>query len=316
MSSNTKTSPEIVGVDIGGTKIAAGYLDQDGRPVPLGTAPTTPFDGHANVRALEALLSDPQVAGAPVLAVSVATTFDHDGALRDPRGWFGWQGKVLADVLTTRDRSAFVYADAAAGAVGEYAKGAGKAYGHLLYITVGTGVSHSFLVNGKPLNGAHNAAYFSGYTPQARCDRPACDFPHVESICSGPGIARAFSGPQARDARPVMTAAEDGDPGAVAIVNHAAWHLGALIASLVLMYDPDCVVIGGGLGSGAHVYRSQAIDIAREVISVQHGKLLPIIPAALGSMSPWVGAAEMARHELEMGTPTRAEALPDTAGAR
>ncbi|WP_411557622.1 ROK family protein [Plantibacter sp. MPB07] len=296
-----------VGVDIGGTKIAAGFLDETGRPVLLGTAPTSPYDGEANVRTIERLIDDPRVVGAEVLAVSVATTFENDGALRDPRGWFGWKGQVLADVLTKPERQALVFADAAAGAVGECTHGAGAGYDHLLYVTVGTGVSHSFVVNGEPLHGARNAAYFSGYTPQARCDRRQCDFPHVEGICSGPGLARAFFGPEARDARPVIAAATAGDPRAVDVVDHAAWHLGALIATMVSMYDPSGVVIGGGLGTGASDYRQQAVEVARSLITTEHGKGVPVVPASLGEMSCWVGAIEMAAMQ-HAGPPTHADA--------
>ena len=308
MLPNSDRSSRVVGVDIGGTKIAAGYIDDAGEPVLLGTAATTPYDGVANARTVERLIDDPRVKNASVLGVSVATTFESDGSLRDPRGWFGWKGEILSEVLTRPNRQALVFADAAAGAVGEFAHGAGGQYDHLLYVTVGTGVSHSFVLNGVPLSGARNAAYFSGYTPQARCSRDRCDFPHVESICSGPGLARAYAGSDARDARPVIEAAAAGDSRALDIIDHAAWHLGAVIATMVSMYDPAGVIIGGGLGTGASNYRNQAIEVARSLVTTSHGKSVPMVPASLGAMSCWVGAIEMATmtasSRLDIGRPT------------
>ncbi len=295
-----------VGVDIGGTKIAAGFIDDRGALVSLGTAPTTPYDGEANIATIERLVSQAPVVDATRLAVSVATTFDSSGALRDPRGWFGWKGQVLADLLSRPGRPAEVFADAAAGAVGEQALGAGRGSDQLLYVTVGTGVSHSFVIEGTPLHGAHNSAYFSGYTPPARCARADCDIVDVEKICSGPGLARAFSGPDARDARPVVAAALDGDSRAAAVIEHAAYHLGALIASMVLIYDPSTVVIGGGLGSGVDDYRERAVGVARSLITTEHGRAIPMLAAQLGAASCWAGAIEMSRR----ASPT----LPEAAG--
>lgn len=293
--SRTDTTAGIVGVDIGGTKIAAGFLDADGAPVALGTLPTRPFDGEANASSVRRLIDDPRVADAGVLAVSVATTFDHDNRLRDPRGWFGWQGQNLATVLESPGRPAVVVADAAAGAMGEYLLGEGRGQEHLLYLTVGTGISHCLVVDGVPLGGARNAAYFSGYTPPARCARDRCDAAHVEAISAGPAIARAFGGPDAHDARPVFSAAAAGDARAISVVEHAAWHLGALMATLLSVYDPGLLVIGGGLGTGVDSYRDRAIDIARSLLTTDHARSIPVVRAALGSESCWVGAIGMAR---------------------
>lgn len=295
----------VVGVDIGGTKIAAGCLDESGSPVLLGTAPTTPFDGKANAETVHRLIGDELLANARGLGVSIATTFDEQGLLRDPHGWFGWQGQSLDAVFSTAERPAFVEADSVAGAVGEYLMGAGRNQQHLLYVTVGTGVAHCFVLHGKPLVGAHNAAYLSGYTPQAACPWPACDFEHVESIASGPGIAWAYAGDGARDARPVIAAAESGDARAADIVEHAAWHLGALLATMIPMYDPSLVIIGGGLGTGAHSYRTRAIEYAHQLVTKKHVDPVPIVPAALGSESCWVGAIGVAayRNSLEESMP-------------
>jgi glucokinase len=294
LSSKPEQTVNAIGVDIGGTKIAAGYLDAHGIPVSLGTAPTTPFDGAANAAAVRQLIDDPRVANAAVLAVSVATTFDDEDRLRDPRGWFGWPGENLAHVLGSVERPAVIIADAAAGAMGEYLYGEGQGCRHLLYLTVGTGLSHCLVLDGEPVDGAHNAAYFSGYIPQGRCAREQCDFPHVEAISAGPAIARAYLGSGAHDARPVFEAAAAGDERAIEVVEHAAWHLGALMATLLSIYDPGRLVIGGGLGTGVAAYRDRAIAVARELVTTEHARSIPIVPAALHSESCWVGAIGMA----------------------
>ncbi|MCO5969412.1 ROK family protein [Actinoallomurus soli] len=284
------------GVDVGGTKIAAGYLDEAGRPVSVGTEPTTPGGGTANLAAIERLLAHPALRGAETVGLSVATTLNADATLRDPRGWFGWTGIDPGERLSTAGRSVVTVADAEAGAMGELVRGAGAGSRHLLYVTVGTGVAHCFVHQGEPLAGAHRSAYFSGYTSPARCPwPPLCDESTVEDISSGSAIARAWSGDPRHDAREVFRAAGNGDERATTVIDHAAWHLGALVADLIMIYDPDIVVIGGGLGTGADAYRESAVQTARRRIVPEHARDVPIVPAALDGMSCWVGALELAR---------------------
>ncbi|SFU11314.1 ROK family protein [Arthrobacter sp. ov118] len=288
---------DIVGVDIGGTKIAAGYIGGGGRLVQTGVEPTTPGDGAANVAAVHRLLAHPDLDGSPVVGVSMATTMDENGALRDPHNWFGWRGVDLAELLRTDRREFVVVADAEAGAVGEAMIGASSGDQRALYVTVGTGIAHCFVEAGRPLSGAHKSAYFSGYTTPARCSWDGCDAPYVERISSGTAIARDFLGEERGDTRLVFDAARTGDRHARQIIEHAAWHLGVLIADLMLIYDPDSVVIGGGLGTGADSYRQRVAEVARGHLTVEHTRGIPIRRAGLGGSSCWAGAILVAREQ-------------------
>jgi glucokinase len=287
-----RTEPFVAGIDIGGTKIAAGYLD-GGHLVETGVESTTVGDGPANIRTIKRMLAHPSLAGASRVGVSMATTMEADGTLRDPHNWFGWKGADLSGLLATgdtRDTVFTIVADAEAGALGEYRLGAGRDDVRALYLTVGTGIAHCFIEAGLPLRGAHNAAFFSGYTIPARCSWPECDAPYVERISSGTGIAEAYFGDARADARRVFDEARRGDARAADVIEHAAWHLGVLLADLMLVYDPDSVVVGGGLGSGAHGFRERAVEIARQQVSVTHTRSIPVKAAALGSSSCWAGA--------------------------
>ena len=283
-------SRDVVGVDIGGTKISAGYLDEDGRLIETGVEPTPPADGQANLKAVRRLLGSPKLAGARNVGVSMATTIESDGTLRDPHNWFGWKGADLVELLSLENQSVHIIADAEAGAVGERSLGASRPFHSSLYVSVGTGIAHCFIEGDRQLRGAHNSAYFSGYTIPARCAWPGCDAPFVERISSGTAIARQYFGDERGDTRLVFDRAREGDPRAADIVEHAAWHLGILIGNLMLIFDPDGGVVGGGLGSGQEAYRQRAISVAREHVSVAHTKLIPIVPAALGRASCWAGA--------------------------
>jgi len=291
---STESAPRPVGVDIGGTKIAAGYIDDAGRPVEIGMIATTPGDSEANLAAVASLLDHPELAAAAVVGISMATTIDADGRLRDPHNWFGWRGLDLERSLSTASRTAIVIADAEAGAVGEHRFGAARGLTRPLYVTAGTGLAHAYIEQGTPLEGAHRSAYFSGYTIPARCPWKDCDAANVERISSGTAIAEAYFGDARSDARDVFSAAAAGNDRAAAVIEHAAWHLGVLIADLMLIYDPEAVVVGGGLGSGGRGYLERASEIAREHISVEHTRAIPILRAQLGPASCWAGAASVA----------------------
>ncbi|MGO4595179.1 ROK family protein [Leifsonia sp. 2TAF2] len=290
----TEHASGMVGVDVGGTKIAAGYIDAAGRPVEVGVLPTTPGDGAANLAAVAALLERPQLSDARVVGVSMATTIDADGRLRDPHGWFGWRGLDLEQALSVDGRTHIVIADAEAGAIGEHRFGAARGTTRPLYVTAGTGLAHAYIEAGTPLEGAHRSAYFSGYTIPARCPWERCDAANVERISSGTAIAEAYFGDARSDARQVFAAAAAGDERGADVIEHAAWHLGVLLADLMLIYDPEAVVLGGGLGSGGAGYLERADAIAREHISVEHTRRIPILRAQLGPASCWAGAAAIA----------------------
>ncbi|WP_374009151.1 ROK family protein [Leifsonia sp. LS-T14] len=306
----TDVTPGAVGVDVGGTKIAAGYIGPDGRPIEVGVLPTTPGDGGANLAAVWALLRQPELSHAAVVGVSMATTIDEEGRLRDPHGWFGWRGRDLAQALSADGRTHVVIADAEAGAVGEHRFGAARGTTRPLYVTAGTGLAHAYLEEGRPLEGAHRSAYFSGYTTPARCAWERCDAANVERISSGTAIAEAYFGDARSDARQVFAAAAAGDGRAADVIEHAAWHLGVLIADLMLIYDPEAVVLGGGLGSGGPGYLERADAVAREHISVEHTRRIPLLRAQLGPASCWAGAAAIAR----VGGVERAGVAGDTEG--
>ncbi|MGA9113035.1 MAG: ROK family protein [Candidatus Dormiibacterota bacterium] len=285
-----------LGIDVGGTKIAAGLLDEGGRFEELDILPTRRGDGGANLTTLRDLIRAAP-AGLSAIGVSVRTLLDPAGALRDPRGVLGWRGVNLARELSVDGAEVTVSRDVECGAVAEVQYGAGQGTSDALYVTIGTGISHCLVKCGVPLSGAHGAAS-SGQAPPARCTRQHCVAQSVEQICSGPALASEYAGREAQDASDVITGAEAGESRAVEIISHAGWHLGAYLATLMLTLDPEIVVIGGGLGTHASTYREIAIGVARSVGFARLLGELPIVPASLGDGSAWIGAAHIAAMRL------------------
>lgn len=281
------------GVDVGGTKISAGVVTESGELREVATLATTPSDGAANLAAVTRLLDLLDEEGAGSFGLSLATTMDIEGRARDRHGYFGFTDRDLASELSSEARTVHVFHDAVSGAVAEYRHGTGSGSRHLLYVTVGTGLSHCLLVDGEPYMGAHHMSFLSGYTRAAACDRTTCAGLLVEDICAGPALASAYL-PGTTDARAVTEASAHGDASAQAVLDHAAWHLGVYLADLVIVFDPDRVVIGGGVGHGDARYRDAAVAVANDVVREQGRPGVSLVGSRFGRMSCWLGAAELA----------------------
>src|SRR5262249_30611329 len=145
--------------------------------------------------------------------------------------------------------------------------GAGKGQRVFAYVTIGTGISYSLVVDGRPHTGANGfAIHFASSALHVPCE--ICghiNTPILEEVSSGAAIAAAFArrtGGSAGGAD-VLAAATSGDAIAADIVTAAARQLGPLLAVVVNMLDPEAIVLGGGLGSATGLYRDELIASTR-----------------------------------------------------
>lgn len=294
MSEHGTRERSALGIDIGGTKIAVGVRAADGELRSLAERPTVRFDGAANLNTVRAMIDEFADPGAPV-GLSLATTADAEGIVRDPRGWFGWTDLDLGGALSDL-APVVVVPDAACGAVAEARQGAGVGSERLLYLTFGTGIAHCIVDHGVPDLGFSGAGTLSGSSlPFASSWRSSPQWRSVEDIASGPGLAAGFAGgPHALDARAVASAYHDGDWLARRTVEHAAWQAGALISTLAMSLDPDRIVVGGGLTAGFPEYLVEIEAVAEVLLDDWHTELTPLRAARFESDSCWIGAAEVA----------------------
>lgn len=285
-----------LGIDIGGSKIAAGLLAADGTFRQINWQATARHDGAANLRAVRALLRQYAIEDV-VVGLSLATTITTQGVISDPRGWFGWTGVDLASELADLAEVTIV-PDAACGAVAEAAFGAGKGAVRLLYVTLGTGIAHCVVNRGRPDLGATGAGTLSGnFPPFTTSWRVAPQWRSIEDIVSGPGLAATFTGdPAAVDAKPVAAAFRQGEWAACRLVEHASWQTGSLIAALTTILDPDGIVIGGGLADGFPEYVAKVEEVVEILRKESNSGVLHIRQAKFGVDSCWIGAATIARN--------------------
>jgi glucokinase len=291
-----------VGIDVGGTKIAAGVVcfpeavirDRD-------LVPTRPERGPESVWKDVATLAEELARRASAVQRPFAGVGIGVPELVDPEGrvtsgqTIDWRGLSLPERLAGLG-SVRVEADVRAAALAEAHFGAGLRFRLFVYISVGTGISSTLVQDGRPFAGARgNALIFASGTLRAVCPHCGATVDTVlEDLASGPALERRYRrvAPAAQGgAEGVLAAAAAGDPQALAIVQAGADALGNGIAWLVNVLDPEAVVIGGGLGMAGGLYWDQLIDSTRHHIWAENSRMLPIIPAVLGTDAGLIGAA-------------------------
>ena len=295
-----------VGIDIGGSKIAAGLVDLSNGEVIERRQVATDRSGGASALAAAAdlalaLIHEGESRGLAItgIGIGVPELVDTGGIVRSSYN-FTWAGTALAErfaaAMPAGTPAATIESDVRAAARAEMLFGAARKYRISAYVTVGTGISYCLCIDGKPYAGAHGYAIHFASTPLSmRCS--ACgslQAPVVEGLASGPGLARAFAastGAPTSSAEQVLAQAASGHPAARAIVDDAARLLGASIGMLINMLDPEAVVIGGGLGTAEGPYWPALVAATRAHIFAEDCREIPILRAALGADAGIVGAA-------------------------
>jgi glucokinase len=256
-----------VGIDVGGTKIAAGLVDTaTGAVLDRRRVPTRPERGGAAVLADCAALAAELGEGRLPVGIGLCELVDLDGrpASGDTIDWR--QLDVAAAVAAPR---VVVESDVRAAALAEATFGAAAGVSPFVFVIVGTGASACLVVDGRPYAGARGEAIVLGAPP-------------VERIASGPALALAAGVERAED----MLA----DPVHAGLVQGAAEALAHSLAVLVNALDPTLLVLGGGLGA-EEAFRVQVERAVRERVAYPRTPPLDVVSSRLGADGGLVGAA-------------------------
>ena len=303
MQDTTETQCAI-GVDVGGTKIAAGLVSlAEGRLLARELLPTRPErGGEAVLSEVIALVRSMQKA-AERFEVRPASIGMGICELVSPNGQVlseatvRWKGlSVGAALHDATQLPVTLDADVRAAARGEAYLGAGREFGSFLYVTVGTGISASLVVDKIPYAGSRGltGTFASSGVLIPSKDGQLVGGQSLEQFAAGPAIASRFA--EACDgfkgaAPEVFALAEAGDERARSIISTAGAALGAGIAHLINMLDPEAVVIGGGVGVAGGVYYESVERAMREYVwSELHGNVA-LLMAKLGNDAGIIGAA-------------------------
>ncbi|MGH3138066.1 MAG: ROK family protein [Gaiellaceae bacterium] len=286
-------APLVIGLDVGGTKILSGLVDREGNVVAEREI-HTPGESQADVlaavdAAVEALL-DERVAA---IGYGIPSNLDRR------------TGRILHAVnlplenvdLVARSTERYgipvgVENDASVAALAEWKRGAGQGATNLVMLTLGTGVGGGIVLDGRLFRSwaelGHIVVQEGG--PPCVCGGRG----HLEVLASGTAADRAARDLFGRDADAhlLIDRAEEGDAGARAALARIGESLGAAIGSLVNVFDPDVIVIGGGFGAAAgELVLGPAREAARREAMSPADETLRIVAAELGSEAGLVGAA-------------------------
>jgi glucokinase len=301
-----------IGIDLGGTKIAAGLVElSTARIVAKEIIPTRPERGGEAVlrdtldvaRRLhsQAMQKALTVSG---IGVGICELVDLDGELRSDYlvKWCGLRARAaLSEIAPTRFES-----DARAPAMAEARHGAGAPYRNFIYLTIGTGISYCLVLDGKPYAGAHgNAIIAASGLLTSDCERcGASQERSLEDYAAGPALVARYNERRAsapngatRGAHEVTTgeqvgaAAAAGEALAIDIVRSAGAACGNTAGFLINALDPQALIVAGGLGLAGGLYWDSFLASTRRRIWAEDGRALPILTAQLGADAGVVGAA-------------------------
>jgi glucokinase len=314
---------ETIGVDLGGTKMLVGVVDSEQH---------THYEGHESsvglsedklVEDLGRELEEAKQARPNVLAagLGIPATIDHDRGVAIQAVNLEISDVPLRDLMTERlGFPVFIENDATVAALAEYLYGAGRGARNVVLLTIGTGIGGGLIIGGEIYRGSiggggelgHIVIREDGLPCQGNCPNHGC----VETYASGTALAREGTAAAKREpdsalgkaladgpilGRTVTDLALQGDPLSTQLVAEAGTHLGVALASLANIFDPDVIVIGGGVSAAGELL----IGPAREELEARALSPMNKTQVKLAELGPdagMIGAAAMALIELDKET--------------
>lgn len=310
---NIPSSSCAIGVDVGGTKIAAGIVDPQGRVLAkrvISTEPTRGGEGvlHDALGLAEALRDEirRQRWNLMALGVGVCELVDKCGRVVSSQT-IPWRGQPVREQFA-RLAPAILDADSRMAAFCEARCGTGQTFRSFFYVTVGTGIGSSLILDGMPFLGANGCTGELASAPMRvlNSESGAWTSAVLEHVASGPALVARYNrqaGIKVARAEEVLAAAMGGDAIASAIVETAAISLGATIALMVNVLAPEAVIVGGGLGTASGLFWERLKAAIRDHIWSEVHRDLPIRQAAHGADAGFIGAALFALEKLKTNEP-------------
>lgn len=303
-------------VDIGGTKLAVGIVDDSGAVLAKMDAPTGPGSSYTYglQKITDMLRQTAEQAKARITGIGMGST----GPVDPMTGEFGevdflpeWRRenpvKDLAQIFGVR---VALENDADAGALGEAGWGAGKGISRLIYVTVGTGIGGGIILGGELYRGVDGAHPEVGHQvldpsgPLCSCGFHGC----WEALAAGPALAAWFQSqvPNSKDdrnrdsltAEQISHLAAQGEPLALRAVEREAIYLGLGLANLINLFTPEMIVLGGSMMKSAVLFlEGIRKTICRGCRFVPYEKTALAL-ASLGEDANLIGAARVWHHRF------------------
>jgi glucokinase len=297
------TEPRVIGVDVGGTKILAGVLNRDGTVLHEREVPTPTSSQAELVEALVGAVESLPLEGVAAVGCGLPSTIDQPTGMATGSVNIPLDDLPIRDVLADRlGVPAAIDNDANVAALAEWTLGAGRGTRDMVMLTLGTGVGGGVVVDGRLYRGWAEFGHIVVVADGPPCQGACTGRGHLEAVASGTAadrVARELWGPDA-GAEQLVGRGREGDAEAVAALAGIGRLLGAGIGSLVNIFNPEVVVIGGGFGMGAgDLLLAPALEIARREALAPAVERLRVVGAELGSEAGLVGAGLLAAELLD-----------------
>ncbi|WP_163194598.1 ROK family protein [Clostridium thermarum] len=305
----------VVGVDLGGTKICGAVSDLEGTLLSKITVPTNAHEGEEAVmqrilHVIEEAVRASEKDYSEIRAIGIGSPGPLDsktGVILNSANLPFKNFHIVKGIVDKFGIPTYLENDANAAAVGEYLFGAGRGTENMVYITVSTGIGGGAVLNGKLYKGATSNALEIGHItvqpegPRCNCGNYGC----AEAFASGTAIAR-----QANDAinrgletsltkyekvtsYEVFVEAEKGDPVASFVLGRSLTYLGICVANVICCFDPEVVVIGGGVSKGGEIVFQRVKEVVKNR-ALRPMNNCKIVPAGLGTDAGVFGAVAVA----------------------
>lgn len=291
----TQGQPSAVGIDIGGTRTKSVLIDHSGTV--LRDDERASVEGQsAFVALVRSILSDLGVGAALPVGISCpgVAQRDHRAIASMPGRMAGLEGLVFSEKL---GREALVLNDAHAATIGEVVLGAAAGRRSVVMLTLGTGVGGGVVIDGRLYTGATGLAGHIGHmTVDAGGAPDICKMPGSIEDAIGNHSVKTRSGGRFDSTLALLEAVHAGDGQAVGVWRRSIDCLGAAVGSLINLFDPEAVVIGGGIAVAGPALFEPLAEVMDRVEWRPLGKAVPILPAALGVQAGALGAALFVCH--------------------
>ncbi|MFI5027423.1 MAG: ROK family protein [Solirubrobacterales bacterium] len=312
---------EAIGVDLGGTKMLVGVLDSASEVAWESRERST---GQSEEQLIDLLAREVEEArearpGVAAVGLGIPATIDHERGVAVSAVNLPIENMPIRGVAGERiGLPIFVDNDANVAALAEHLYGAARGADNAVMLTIGTGIGGGLILNGEVYRGATGAAAELGHTViamdglpcQGNCPGHGC----VETYASGTALGREARAAAERepdsalgallaqghevDGKAVTEAALAGDPTSVGVFELVGTRLGVALASFANIFEPEVIVIGGGvIAAGDLLLDPAREELRRRALPPMNGT--PVRPAELGEDAGMIGAAAMARIELD-----------------
>lgn len=317
----TPAQPRVVlGLDFGGTKLAAGIVDLQRGAVVLERRALTPAGSAAPCLDAMIAMAATLLEQSPLPVDGVGINFGGlvdagAGVILRSHHVAGWDNRPLArDVSAKLHLPTALDNDANGQALAEWRFGAGSGTQHFAYVNLGTGLGGGLVLSGRLWPGAHSLAGEFGHFPlqpggpQCSCGRSGC----FEALCAGPAVARRLQEAikQSPSRHPNLTPttlyqeAETGDAVAAAVIEDILIDLARGLSIIQLSIDPECIALGGGAAEYTSGQFRQLNHLVRSLCPPIVSEHVRIEPAQLGTQSGILGAAAIFLASTDASGPT------------